>query len=660
MGFKKLLEPVTIGPVTVKNRIFRSAHGTWFGDGTATERLINYHLARAQDGVGLSFLEVMAVHPSVRSRLQLWSPGLEASYEKLMRAISPHGMKVFQQIWHGGHNHIPALVDGHPHYTDPPWGPSDLPGVTLGVPSIPMTKWMIDEIVEGFAKSAALCERGGLQGAEIHVAHSYLLQQFLSPNLNKREDEYGGSLENRARLTIEVMRAVKAAVSPNFAIGVRLGPDLLEHGVTVEDNQRVIEMLEAEDLVHFTSFSMGSYHRFPKIIGGMHEPVGYELPTSEAMAQRSKVVKLAIGRFRTLEEADQAICDGPIDMIGFTRAAIADPLIITKTLSGQAERVRPCIACNQGCVGQLATLGSMGCAVNVAAGHEGELSEELVTRTDTPKKVVVVGAGPSGLEAARLAAMRGHNVVLFEASREVGGMMNFAAKCPTRHGIRDIIVWQEAEVYALGVDVRMNSYADADDILAEAPDGVIIATGSLPRMDGIVLSDPGQPVRNFDQAGPLSSVDALLDTGSLEGKSAIVIDDGGHWEAIGVAEHFNERGADVHFVTRHGIFGMHVLVTGMIDDALARLNRHGRFHLHVLSRVSGVENGLARIVPTYGGSHLDVPADRLAFISINRPNRDLVEHLRGKVADVRTVGDASAPRYLETAIREGHLAGRTL
>ncbi len=660
MALKTIFEPLRIGPVTVKNRIFRSAHGTWFGDGSATDRLINYHLARAEDGVGLSFLEVFSVHPSVYSRLQLWHPEIERSYEKLVSKVAPHGMALFQQLWHGGHNYIPVAADANPLYVDPPWGPSDVPGVSLGVPPIPMTQWMIDEVVEGYAKSAAMCERTGLQGAEVHVAHGYLPQQFLSPNANKRTDKYGGSLENRARFLMEVMRAVKAAVSPNFALGVRLGPDLLVNGVDVAENQAVIDMLQAENLIDFTNFSMGSYHRFPKIMGGMHEPVGYELPTSEAMAQRSKVVSMAIGRFRTLEEAEQALNDGPIDMIGFTRAMIADPRLITKTLAGEAERVRPCIACNQGCNGQLALLGRMGCAVNVAVGMEAELSEDLVTRSDTPKKVVIVGAGPAGLEAARLAAMRGHKVVLFEAGREAGGMMNFAAKCPSRHGIRDIIVWLEAEVYALGVDVRMNSYAEAEDILAEAPDAVIVATGSYPRMDGIVLSDPGEPIGNFAAANPLSSIEALMETARLDGKGAVVVDDAGHWEALGVAEHFINLGAEVHFVSRHVIFAHHAIFTGQTDDALTRMNREGKFHLHMQSRVVSVDDGIARIVPTYGGSQLDVAADRLAFISVNRANRDLVEELRGRVADLKVVGDASAPRYLETSIREGHMAGRTL
>ena len=660
MTLSRVFEPIKIGSVTVKNRIFRSAHGTWFGDGSATDRLIDYHLARAEDGVGLSFLEVFAVHPSVKSRLQLWHPHLEESYTKLISKIRPHGMTLFQQLWHGGHNHIPVIVDGNPLACAAPWGPSDVPGVTLGIPSIPMTKWMIDEVIEGYAKSAAFCERIGIQGVEVHASHGYLPQQFLSPNANKREDEYGGPFENRIRFLLEVLQAIKARVSSTYPVGVRLSPDLIENGVGVTENQKVIDTLQRENLIDFTNFTMGSYHSFPKIIGGMHEPMGYELPTSIPMAQSSKVTRMVIGRFRTLEEAEQVLKDGPIDMVGMTRATIADPRLIRKTLAGQADRVRSCIGCNQGCLANLPLQGSMACAINVAAGLEGELSEDLITKAPKQKRVIVVGGGPAGLEAARIAATRGHKVTLLEASTALGGMINIAAKCPTRHGIRDVTVWQEAEIYHLGVDVRLSTFAEPQDILAEKPDAVIIATGSTPRMDGIVQSHPGSPVINFDAAKPLSSIDLLMGHGDYAGKSALVIDDAGHWEGIGAAEHLINQGAEVHFVTRHVMFGHNVIFTSNVDPALERMNRNGKFHLYIQHRVVRIDKGTARIEPTYGGTFHSVRADVTVFVSVNHANRDLYEPLRGRVTELHVVGDAGAPRYLETAIREGHMAARGL
>lgn len=656
----KLLTPIDIGPVRSKNRIFRSAHTTWFGDGSLTDEFITYHEERMKDGVGLTMLELLAVHPSSTSRLLPWDSRIEAGMNRMAKVAEQYDALVFQQIWHGGHNHITVNYGANPLRMAPGWSASDLPGVSLGIPPIPMTKAMIEEVIESFAASARLCERAGLHGAEIHAAHGYLIHQFLSPFLNTREDEYGGSLENRSRFVIEVMRAVRSAVSSNFCIGVRLSPDLLPGGIDVATNQYVVERLEAENLVDFVNLSLGCYHTFPKLVGGMHEPMGYELPTSEPIAQRSTVVRMAIGRFRTLDEAEQVLKDGPIDMMGFTRAMIADSSLIRKTLEGKADEVRPCIACNQGCIAGLEEDGKMGCAVNPAVGDEVHLLERLIEPAVEVKQVVVVGGGPAGLEAARIAATRGHKVTLLEASSELGGMMNFAAKCPTRHGIRDITVWQEAEIFRLGVEVCLSTYAEAEDILAYSPDAVIIATGSLPRMDGWIITHPHAPIANFDGARPLSSIDLLSQAHDFDGKSAIVIDDVGHYEAIGVAEYLIDRGAHVTFVSRNAAFGHRVINSTMADAALGRMMPSGRLEKMMQSRVVAFEGGQARIQSIHGGPEHFRPSEVVVFVSTNRPSQDLYFALQGQVKKVSLVGDAHAPRFLQTAIREGHLAARTI
>jgi len=656
----KLMEPIQIGPVRSKNRIFRSAHTTWFGDGSVTDEFAAYHEERARDGVGVTMLELLSVHPSTNSRLEAWNPRLEKDYAKLVRVSEKYDTLLMQQIWHGGHNHITVVNGVNPLRLPAPWSSCDRPGLMLGVTPIPMTKSMIDEVVEGFASSARLCERAGLHGVEIHAAHGYLLHQFLSANLNEREDEYGGSLENRARFVMEVCRAVRSGVSKNFAVGVRLSPDLVPGGVDVATNQYLVERLEAEKLIDFVNLSLGSYHSFPKLVGAMQEPVGYELPTSIPIAQRANVVRMAIGRFRTLDEAEQVLRDSPIDMIGLTRAMIADPTLIRKTLAGQSERVRPCIACNQGCVAGLEADGRMGCAVNPAVGYEATLSEELMKPAAKKRNVVVVGGGPAGLEAARIAALRSHKVTLFEASSEMGGMLNFAAMCPTRHGIRDIAVWQEAEIFHLGVDVRMNTYAETEDILALSPDAVIIATGSYPRVDGWIATHPHSPVENFDSIKPMSSLDVLSSNQSFAGKHIIVSDDVGHYEAVGTSEFLVNKGADVTFVSRHAALGFHVVGASAADTALERLMRDGRFHRRMQSRVVGFDGNQVRIQTIHGGPVETKPCDAAVFVSANKPNRDLYFALDKKVKDVILVGDAHAPRFLQIAISEGHFAARNL
>lgn len=345
--YEHVFSPIEIAGVVIPNRVVRTAHATGIGAGRMNDDLIAYHEARARGGVGLSVIEIMAVHPSSPGSLNAFDPTLVDGYHKLMDAVRPHGMRVFQQLWHAGHNSLP-LGGG------PPWSASDVPSPLLGVVPRAMTRAQIAEIVDAFAAAARLCKAGGLDGVEVHAAHGYLIQQFLSPNANLRSDEYGGSLENRMRFLLEVMRAVRAAVAaPGFAVGIRVALDLTSGGVGVEENVAVVRALREEGLADFIDVSLGNYHSFPKMIGGMHEPVGYELETSIPISTDAGVPVLVTGRFRTLEEADQVIRLGQADLVGMTRATLADPELVTKTRAGHVERVRPCIACNQGCVGQL-------------------------------------------------------------------------------------------------------------------------------------------------------------------------------------------------------------------------------------------------------------------------------------------------------------------
>lgn len=646
--------PINLGPIALKNRVVRTAHATNLGAGTMNDALIGYHLARAEGGVGLSIIEILSVHPSTPATLNVFIPDIGDAYRKLVAAVRPHGMKLFQQLWHGGHNALP--LDG-----SPPWSASDVPSPTIGVTPVPMTQAMIDEIVAAYADTARKCEEWGLDGVEIHCAHGYLPAQFLSPNANRRSDGYGGSFENRLRFLREVVAAVRQAVSVNFAVGVRVAPDQSAGGIGVEDVQRAVQALENEHLIDFVDVSLGDYHAFPKLIGGMHEPMGYEIPTSAPIARAARTPAIVTGRFRTLEEADQIIRLGDADLVALTRAHIADPQVVNKTLAGHPEQVRPCIACNQGCVGGLlGPAARMGCTVNPAIGAEDSLDDTRLTPVATPRRVLVVGGGPAGMEAARVAALRGHTVTLAEAADDLGGTLRIAARAPQRHGIADIAVWLEQEVYRLGVDVRLSTYLSADDIRSLAPDAVILATGSLPRMDGIQLSHPGEPIAGIARPHVLSSWDLLLERPPRPVKSAVVIDDVGHYEGIAAAEHLLAQGAEVHFVTRHAAFAHQMEAALSAEPALQRFAR-GRFTLHLRTRALAIGQNDVELLPAYlpagGPGAFRVPAERVVFISHNAPNRELASELATSGIPLQIIGDANAPRFLPVAIREGRLAG---
>ena len=657
MALTHVLKPITIGSVTIKNRVFRSAHGTGYGPDMNARR-IAYHAARARGGVGLTIIDALSVHPSsplVLQDLNLWS-GHETGdgYRRLVDACAPYEMTLFQQLYHGGANMAPP--DG-----SPPWSASDVPGPLTGVVPIPMTKAMIDSVIEGYVDGAVKCEKYGISGAEIHAAHGYLLAQFLSPASNRREDDYGGSFENRVRIVVEIARAIRAAASPGFVLGIRVGDDLTKGGFGAEDNLRLCGMLNDEGLLDYVNLTLGNYQSFDRIASGMHEGAGYELPFNASIATGMPLPILAIGRFRTLEEADQAIREGSADMIGMTRAHIADPDIVRKTIAGRALEVRPCIGCNQVCVGRIVVGAPMGCTVNPGAGLETELGDAQLATMSEPKKIVVVGGGPAGLEASRVAATRGHVISLFEARPALGGSLAFAAMAPTRQSIGDIVTWLEQEVYRLGVDVHLNSYVIADEIAAFEADEVIVAIGARPRMDGVQLKHPGEPILGFHQEHVLSSID-LFESGRRDfGRCAVVIDDVGHYEAVAAAEHLLTRGLEVTFVTSQNAFAPLSEYALMTEPALRRMVPQG-LRIATRTRVLEITDRSVVTAPVFiaDSSNLreEIMADTVVFVSHNRPEGGTVaEDLARRGMRVRVIGDALSPRYLQTAIREGHLAG---
>lgn len=612
--------------------------------------LIDYHVERARGGVGLTILEIAGVHPTCPSSICNFDDSIIDGYTRLMDAVRPHGMRVFQQLWHAGHNAVP--LDG-----GPPWSSCDLPSPVLGVVPIAMNKAQIAEMVDAFAAAAERCKKGGIDGVELHASHGYLPQQFMSAMLNRRDDEYGGGFENRMRFTVEVLSAIRNRVGAEYPVGVRLSPEIVEGGMTPEDTAKAASYLEERGLIDFLDVSMGGYFAFPKMIGGMFEPAGYELPTSAPVTAAVKIPRIVTGRFRTLEEASQVISEGVADLVGMTRAHIADAAIVRKTREGKEAEIRPCIACNQGCVGML--LGPerrMGCTVNPYIGREGELNDDSLPQPDAKRTILVIGGGPAGMEAARIARLRGHEVILAEAAPELGGQVRIAALAPRHQAIADFTLWQESEIYRLGVDVRLSTFVDADDVASFGADRVVIATGSYPRMDGIQLAVPAKPMRGIDHPDAMSSTDLFTSRRNASPDHALVVDDVGHYEGIAVAEALIEKGTDVTFVTRHKAFA-HLLESALQPEpALQRLSQ-GNFRLHLRSHVDAFDGSQAVLHDLNGGGEQRVPAQWAVFVSHNRPAIEPFRNLQQKNPETLVVGDANSPRFLLRAIAEGNTAG---
>ena len=655
MAYTHIDKPVMLGKLEIKNRTFRPAHAMGLGLGTMNDAVIAYHEERARGGVGLIINEIGSVHPSTKGFMDIFDPAIEGGMRKLVDRIKPHGTKVFQQLWHGGHY---AGFDG-----SVPWSASDMPNVVKRVVPVRMTKGMIDEIIGSYAECARRMEEYGLDGVDVHCAHGYLPHQFLSPLTNDRDDEYGGGFEDRARFTIEVLEAIRGAVSSNFVVGVRVGTDLAPGGVTLEDTVRITLMLEERRLIDYVNVSVGNYNRNDKMIGGMNEPAGYEMPTSIPITHAVTLPTLVTGRFRTLEEIDQLVRAGDADMGGLVRAMIADPTLVTRSLAGDAARVRPCIACNQACVANLLHGLPSECTVNPGAGHELERGDHLLTPATQARTILIVGGGPAGLEAARVAATRGHAVILAEASPSLGGSIRAAAKAPMRHSMIDIVTWLEEEVYRLGVDVRLSTYLDAAGVLEIGADAVVIATGAMERMDGVQIAHAGEPIRNMERKGVISSTELFMATPAALGRTAVVIDDVGHFEGLGSAEFLISRGLQVTYVTPLPEIAPEASKTLMVEPYLQRMQGKP-FSYMIRTRGIAIEQGEVVVGPAYlSGSDADsvrLPADTVVVVSHNRPNREVYDELFDQVEHLHVIGDANSPRYLQTAIREGHIAGAAI
>lgn len=652
--YERALSPLQIGGVQIGNRVARTAHATMMAHaGKITDALIAYHLARAEGGVGLTILEAAGVHPSSILSLANLDDSIVPGYRALAAAIAPTGMRLFQQLWHGGHIYVQP--DG-----SPPLAPGDVPSHIAGLAPRPMTRPQIEELIACYAAAARRCEQGGLDGVEIHAGHGYLLAQFLSPVMNRRADEYGGDLDARSLFLRRVLAAVRDAVSPGFAVGVRLSDSADPRILGMDEVGAVAHRLARDGLIDYVNMSFGDYYALQNQVAGMDMPTGFQLPYTAPPVAGIGLPRLLNGRFRTLEEVEQVLREDAADIVSMVRAHIADPDIVAKSAAGHPERVRPCIACNQGCIGRVATFGRLGCVVNTAAGDEGTLAERLIQPAAAPRRVLIVGGGPAGMEAARIAALAGHRVTLAEATPSLGGLTSLYRHAPRMGTIPDIAGWLEQEVYRLGVEVRLSTYLDADDVEAEGADMVIVAIGATPEAPLRQVQFPAERLAPAPGTRIISSIDLFSDRHADRGKSAVVVDEIGHYEAIACAELLLEKGLAVTFVTRHKLFAPGIDITLRTQSALERLHAAGDFTLRVGSHLAAARPGEADVKPQYGAKAETFPADTIVWVGIRGGQAELFEALQARGIDTIRIGDAVAARNLQTAIREGHLAARAL
>jgi 2,4-dienoyl-CoA reductase-like NADH-dependent reductase (Old Yellow Enzyme family) len=657
--YPHLLSPLEIGSTTVRNRVMQTAHAKMYSVfGGDSQRDIDYQVARAKGGAGLLITGNRLVHPTSTTGNQrfMWAYLKDAVRinQRLTGAVHEHGAKIFEQLNHFGGNATSDSADDIRVL----WGPSNVKSPSYGEMPKAMEKEDIDELVAWWAHCAELSREGGFDGTEVHIAHAYLLQQFLSPLYNKRTDEYGGSFENRLRLTREVIDAVRAKVGHDWTVGIRMTlTEYMPGGLDIDDGIATVTALQEQCDIDYVNVSVAGYHNIHMAMQPSDEPDGYLVDLTARVKAVANVPVFTVGGIKDPAMADEIVASGKADMVAMTRALIADPNFANKAADGRADEIIHCIRGNQGCIGRIYKGFPVSCTVNPATGREGRFAD--LPPADDPGRWVVVGGGAAGMKAADTLAKRGHEAILLERSDRLGGQLNIVVKTPGREmwGVvtRDLKVHMDKS----GVDIRLGTEATPDLIASLEPQGVIVATGAVATRTGY---SPAAPMVDVLPGAEQDNVVSLWEAieGSREiGKRVLILDDDGSRAPAGAAEVLLDRGHEVHVATRWN--QLFPFTIGGLDMATLyeRLFRKGlTYSLNLWA--SGIDGTTVSFFNLYTGDPESSREADTVVMTGAKPDEALYFDLKDRFDNVHRVGDCVAVRKLDHAIYEGYIAGREM
>ena len=645
--FDLLFSPLTIGKIRVPNRISFSAHLTNFAENCLpSERHVHYLAARARGGTGLIITEEQSVHPTDRAYeklIEAFNPEVIPGYKNITRAIHEYETKIFAQLNHNGQQCGGTLS------RLPVWAPSPVPDVLFREVPKEMEIEDIKEIIEYFCRSAVHVREGGFDGIELQFGHSSLARQFMSPLTNLRNDEYGGSFENRLRFPLELLAAVRRTIGDDFTLGVRLCADeMIPGGLTLEDAKQIAQQLEGQGCIDFMDLSLSTFYNLYLVGGTMHMPLGYAVPLSAGIKEVVRLPVFATGRINDPTLAERILANGQADMIGMVRAQICDPDIARKTKEGRLEEIRYCIADNQNCYGRVGLNKPIGCLQNPAVGFEHEEGEAHLIPTKRKKRVMVIGGGPAGMWAAKIATLRGHDVALYEKEDALGGQVAIAMKGAGRDEFGVIIRNERNQLQRLNVPVLLSHPVDVNFVLNQDPDAVIVATGSKPKEC---------PVTGCTLPYVLSVWNVLKGEGKI-GQNVIFIDYDGHHQATSCAEYLADLGKVVHMVTPSLFVGAELGPTQDLYLSRQRLMQKGVTFTpdFAVMEIKGTEvhgfNVYSNEWRVFDGY------DTVVAAMGNEADDGLYKALKGRAKELYRIGDCVAPRKADMAIYEGYMAGK--
>jgi 2,4-dienoyl-CoA reductase-like NADH-dependent reductase (Old Yellow Enzyme family) len=640
-----LLAPVTIRGMQVRNRVVSTGHGAFldfYRPGIDPERYLAYQERRARGGTGLIVLQPVHVHHTSHAlgHYRYDPDDLGEKLSLMAERLHRHGTKVMVQLLHFGAEFTSEAHDD----LQPLWSFGEVVSPSGGEVAHVMTGPEIEEVVEGFAATAGIAVRAGLDGVEIHAAHGYLVQQSFSPWINRRDDGWG----EPTRFVTEVLRRVRARVGDAAAVGIRVSLDDFvppdRGGVGQEGIRAIVAELVDGGLVDVVNTSVGSRSaNYARAVANYQHEEGLFLHLARALRDRiaARVPVIAAGRVASPAVGDAAIARGDCDLVAMTRAQIADPDLVRKLEGHDAVPIRPCVAANQGCVDRMVGGLPISCFHNPEVGRESK-GHDLVAAGVAPvaRRVVVVGAGPAGLKAAEVAAARGHHVTVLEQRSEVGGRLRYATSFGRAALLGGSLDWLVGRLAALGVEVRTGVSADVELVASLAPDVVVLATGSLPSSDPIE-HDGSVPVLSTDEGMELEAT----------GLRVLVLDRLGTHESAQTAERIAASGGEVLIVTPAPAVGPRIGFTQIVDQRRRLLDLGCR--VGPSSDVVRIAAGSAHVRSMADRSSYEVALDVLVAAVHRRADTRLRAALEAHGLTVVVVGDAVAPRDAMLAFREG-------
>ena len=644
--FPALFKPLQIRHKTLRNRIVFGAHTANMSEmGLPGERHLGYYEERARGGAGMIVVEPMPVHRTAvltRGNFLHSTDEIIPHFRKITDAVHAHGAVICHQLYHvGQHGDFDNSYEAN-------WSPSGLPSFHDSDGSHAMTENEIEEIIIGFVEAARRAKESGFDGIELFAAYNAIIDQFWLPFNNRRDDRWGGSFENRMRFSRIVMERIRTMAGDDFIIGLAVNMDPeVKVSQTIGQLQEIIAWHDERHLMDYVTCGTGSYFSFGGIIPNVMFADKLGAPHAEALKQVVKHAKIQCeSHVRTPENANSVISSGQADMVSIVRGQIADPHLANKAREGRAEDIRPCLSCNQMCWGRRSRDYWISCLINPSAGREFEWGGDRFTSAAKPKKILVIGGGVAGLEAARVAAERGHQVTLAEASDKLGGQFRLAGLQPRRHQIIDYLDWFEGQLTKLQVKVMLNTPLDVDEIKAFGADEVIVATGSLPDGKAFQRAMPHHDSLPGIARGNAWSAEDVMGRAARLGKRIILLDETANWKGAGTALYMAEAGHIVTIVTGAASVMSEMARTNIDPQMRTRLRELG---VHMITEAMILEwHGDGATVQPFGGISEKIGADSLVVAATNISERGLSDELGAP-----SIGDATAARNAAMAIFEG-------